>query len=86
MTTRVISAMKLITFLAATALAMLGTFTLALSDGRHALGLYAVGTALLLVLGAVRDYSPRRPLWEPRGYGRSAATRAVATEPMKLAA
>jgi hypothetical protein len=80
--------MKLIAFLSATALAGLGTFAIAFSLGRPATGgLYALAVIPLLLLGAVRDYAPRRPMWQPRPPGKCRpAAACVATETMKLAA
>ncbi len=53
-------AMKLISLLSAAALLGLGVFALDLS-----LSAYVTATSLLVVLGVVRDYSPRRARWEP---------------------
>ena len=80
--------MKLITALSASALVSLASFTAALPSGRPAMGLFAFAAAALLLLVAVRDYAPRRPLRLPRhsGLRRPAAVRLVATETMKLAA
>jgi hypothetical protein len=52
--------MKLISLLSAAALLGLGVFALDLS-----LNAYVAAASILVVLGVVRDYSPRRPRWEP---------------------
>lgn len=64
--------MKLISFLSAAAVLALGVSLLAASLNAEATGSYAAAASLLIVLGAVRDYSPRRSYWEP---GRSRAVR-----------
>lgn len=58
--------MKLISFLSAAAFLGLGVSVFALSINAHVLGSYAAAASLLVLLGAVRDYSPRRSYWEPR--------------------
>ena len=80
--------MKIIPTLATLALIGFGFLATSLSTGRAALGLFAATASALIILGVVRDYAPRRPLWQPgrsplRGI-RQAHLRA--TEPMKLAA
>jgi hypothetical protein len=62
--------MKLISILSATALVGLGVSAFALSFSAPAFGTYAASASLLVVLGAVRDYTPRRSYWEP-GHGRT---------------
>jgi Mn2+/Fe2+ NRAMP family transporter len=57
--------MKLIPFLSAAAFLALGVSLLALSLGAQAVGSYATAAAVLVLLGAVRDYTPRRSCWEP---------------------
>ena len=54
------SAMKLISFLSAAAVLGLGVSALAASFSAPAFPSYAAAASLLVVLGAVRDYSPRR--------------------------
>ena len=61
--------MKHISFLSAAAFLGLGVFAVALSVNAHVLGSYAAASSLLVLLGAVRDYSPRRSYWEPRPAG-----------------
>jgi hypothetical protein len=78
--------MKLISFLSAAAVLGLGVFALDLSLSAYVLSSYAVATSILVVLGVVRDYSPRRSYWEP---GRSNVTRfpsAPARQMARLAA
>jgi hypothetical protein len=80
------SAMKLISLLSAAALLGLGVFALDLSLSSHVLGSYAAAASILVVLGAVRDYAPRRSAWEP---GRGNVTRfpsAPVRDPARLAA
>jgi hypothetical protein len=57
--------MKLITFLSAAALAGLGVSLLALVLSAQALGAFAAAASVAVLLGAVRDYTPRRSCWEP---------------------
>ena len=64
--------MKLISYLSAAAFVGLGVFLLALALDAGVLGSYAATASVLIVLGAVRDYSPRRSHWEP---GQSRTTR-----------
>lgn len=61
--------MKLISFLSAAAFLGLGVSVFALSINAHVLGSYAAAASLLVLLGAVRDYSPRRSYWEPGRVG-----------------
>ena len=61
--------MKLIPFLSAAAFLGLGVSAFALSVNSHVLESYAAAASLLVLLGAVRDYSPRRSYWEPRASG-----------------
>ena len=58
--------MKLISFLSAAAFLGLGVSAFALSVNAHVLESYAAAASVLVLLGAVRDYSPRRSYWEPR--------------------
>ena len=58
--------MKLISLLAAAASLGLGVSLLALSLGAQPEGCYAATASMLVLLGAVRDYTPRRSAWEPR--------------------
>lgn len=64
--------MKIISFLSAAAVLGLGVSALAATFGAPSLGSYAAAASVLVVLGAVRDYSPRRSYWEP---GRATVTR-----------
>lgn len=57
--------MKLISYLSAAAVLGLGVSALALSLNAPTLGIYAAAASVLVVLGVVRDYSPRRSVWEP---------------------
>lgn len=57
--------MKLLTYTAAAALLGLAVFTLSLALGLDSTAAYAVLAATLFIKGVVRDYSPRRPHWEP---------------------
>ncbi len=57
--------MKLLTYTAAAALLGLGAFTLSLTLGLDSTATYAALAGTLFVKGVVRDYSPRRPGWEP---------------------
>ena len=57
--------MKLISLLSAAALLGLGVFALDLSLSAFVLGSYAATASIFVVLGVVRDYSPRRSCWEP---------------------
>lgn len=57
--------MKLISFLSAAAFLGLGVSLLALPFSAGALASYAAAASALVVLGAVRDYTPRRSYWEP---------------------
>ncbi len=58
--------MKIISFLSAAASLGLAVSLLALSLGTPPGGCYAATASLLVLLVAVRDYSPRRSVWEPR--------------------
>jgi len=58
--------MKIISFLSAAASLGLGVSLLALTLGAQPEACYAATASLLVLLGAVRDYSPRRAAWEPR--------------------
>jgi hypothetical protein len=85
-TINVPSAMKLISLLSAAAFLALGVSLLALNFGAPAVGSYAAAASVLVLLGAVRDYTPRRSCWEP---GRTSAARfpsASAGQPERLAA
>lgn len=64
------SAMKLISLLSAAALLALGVSAFDLTFSAPVMGSYAAATAVLVALGAVRDYTPRRSYWEP-GRGRT---------------
>ena len=78
--------MKLITFLSAAALAGLGVSLLALIVSAQSLGGFAATASVAVLLGAVRDYTPRRSSWEP---GRARATpfpAAAARQTERLAA
>jgi len=78
--------MKLIPFLAAAAVLGLGVSALAASFGAQSLGYFAAAISVLVVLGAVRDYAPRRCYWEP---ARASVTRfpsAPVSHPTRLAA
>ncbi len=57
--------MKLISLLSAAAVLGLGVSALAASFSAPAFGIYAAAASVLVGLGAVRDYSPRRSYWEP---------------------
>jgi len=57
--------MKLIAFLTAAALTSLGVSLLALAFSAQSLGGFAVAASVVILLGAVRDYTPRRSCWEP---------------------
>lgn len=59
--------MKIISLLSAAASLGLGVSLLALSLGAQPEGCYAATASMLVLLGAVRDYSPRRSAWEPQG-------------------
>ncbi len=59
------SALKLISCLAGISLAGLGIFALDLTFGHESLTAFAVTASALLLLGVIRDYSPRRARWEP---------------------
>ena len=71
--------MKTISFLSAAAFVALGVSFLAASFSASALGSYAAAASVLIVLGAVRDYSPRRSYWEP-GQARTTRFPAAATQ------
>ena len=58
--------MKIISFLSAAASLGLGVSLLALTLGAQPEACYAATASLLVLLVAVRDYSPRRSAWEPR--------------------
>lgn len=57
--------MKLISYLSAAAFAGLGVSLFALPFSAAAIGSFGAAASVLIVLGAVRDYSPRRSYWEP---------------------
>ncbi len=57
--------MKLISLLSAASLLGLANCALALSTDRPVAPLFALATAVLMLLVVVRDYAPRRPLWQP---------------------
>jgi hypothetical protein len=57
--------MKLISFLSAAAFIALGVSLLALALGAPAVGSYAAAASVLVLLGGIRDYTPRRSCWEP---------------------
>ncbi len=78
--------MKLISFLSAAALLGLGVFALELSFSAHVLGSYAAAASILVVLGAVRDYTPRRAYWEPVPAGVTRFPSAPVAQPARLAA
>jgi hypothetical protein len=59
------SAMKILTYTTAAALMGLGLFAVSLTLGHESTGAFAVMVATMLVLGFVRDYSPRQSRWEP---------------------
>jgi len=80
------SAMKLISFLSAAAFIALGVSLLALSLGASAVGSYATAASTLVVLGAVRDYTPRRSCWEPGRTGTARFPSAPAGHSERLAA
>ena len=78
--------MKIISLLSATALLGFGVAALALSFSAPVMGSYAAAVSILVLLGAVRDYTPRRSSWEP---GRGRTTRfpaATARRAERLAA
>jgi len=58
--------MKIISFLSAAASLGLGVSLLAIAFGAQPESCYAATASVLVLLGAVRDYSPRRSAWEPR--------------------
>lgn len=78
--------MKLISLLSAAALLGLGVFALDLSFSAHVLSSYAAAASILVVLGAVRDYSPRRAYWEPAPAGVTRFPSTPVTPPARLAA
>jgi hypothetical protein len=78
--------MKLISFLAASATVGLALSALDLSFSAPALGTYATAASLLVVLGAVRDYRPRRAYWEPASARTTRFPGAAAPEGHRLAA
>ena len=78
--------MKLISFLSAAAFLGLGVSAFALSVNAHVLESYAGASSLLVLLGAVRDYSPRRSYWEPRPTGTARFPAAPAGRVDRLAA
>ncbi len=80
--------MKLICLLSAASLLGLANCALALSTDRPVAPLFALATAVLMLLVVVRDYAPRRPLWQPFGPASHglAKTRAVSPESMRLVA
>jgi len=63
------SAMKLITFLSASAALGLGVSLLDLSFNAQALGSYAAAASVLILLVAAHDYRPRRAYWQPARSG-----------------
>jgi hypothetical protein len=79
--------MKRITSYVIPALASLATLGFALQLGHYALAVFSLATIVLLLAGVARDYSPRRPRWEPqhRGFTRF-PTAASARPALKLAA
>lgn len=58
-------AMKLITILASAALVGLGALTLGLTLNLGITAAFITMVSSLLLVSAVRDYSPRRAHWEP---------------------
>jgi|GEM_PF-1404004 len=60
------SAMKAITLLTIAALSGVSLFALEVALGSHAIGTFGLATAALLLVGFVRDYSPRHRRREPR--------------------
>ena len=62
--------MKLISILAAAAALGLGVSLLALSRGAAPEGTFAASASVLVLLGAVREYTPRRSYWEPGRFTR----------------
>lgn len=65
--------MTLIRYLAGAALLGLGAFTLGSALDYGSSESFALTAGSLMLVGAVRDYSPRRPRWEP--VRRTAGTR-----------
>jgi hypothetical protein len=61
-------AMKLAKLFAIAALIGIGIFTTAVLFGTHATDSFAIATISLVLVIFVRDYSPRRPRWEPRNH------------------
>jgi hypothetical protein len=57
--------MKLISLLAAAALLGLGVSVLDFTFSAASLGLFGLTASVLFLLGVARDYSPRRPYWQP---------------------
>jgi hypothetical protein len=78
--------MKLITFLSAAALAGLGVSLLSLIFGAQSLGGFALTASVVVLLGAVRDYTPRRSYWEPRSALAARFPAAIAGRMDRLAA
>ena len=64
--------MKFISLLSAAGFIALGVSVIAASLNAEVTGIYAASAALLVALGAVRDYAPRAARWEP---GQSRVTR-----------
>jgi hypothetical protein len=79
-------AMKLISFLSAASYLALGASVIAASLNAEATGIYAASAALLIVLGAIRDYSPRTARWEPSRSNVARFPAAAATPSERLAA
>ena len=78
--------MKLISFLSAAAFAGLGVSLLALIFNAQSLGGFAATASMAVLLGAVRDYTPRRSCWEPRGAIPARFPSAPAAQTERLAA
>ena len=73
--------MKLISFLAAAAVLGLGVSALDLSFNA-----YVAAASILVVLGVVRDYSPRHARWEPLPSNATRFPAATVPQPARLAA
>jgi|UniRef100_UPI0040490061 hypothetical protein len=58
--------MKLTKLFGIAALIGIGIFTTAVLFGTHATDSFALATIGLVLVGFVRDYTPRRTGWEPR--------------------
>jgi hypothetical protein len=78
--------MKLITFLSAAAFLGLGVSLLALAFNPGAVGGFATTASVLVLLGAVRDYTPRRSCWEPQGASTTRFPTSPALQAERLAA